>query len=363
MADETEVRAARRRGARSDDAHRARPGRARIPAVGLVLAQPRRRCSCGAGLAGLLDRRLVAREALGRALRNVPDDLTAATCCRAALVERLEARSTAGGRRRRVPPERPRESSRVSRCSPPISRGSPRAATRPPNSDAFRAARCSLEALRDHFFTGRERAAQAAVLQEGILRRRHRRGGGTRSCCESASRRRLPRTSNAFRRDLNAVLARGVWRLFAIARARVPPTLDAARGRRLPGRAGARARSARAMDEFTREPLPARGALPPPARRRVPGHEPRAVGARLAPRAVVGRRRRHRAGPAAAAVDLHRRRPQAVDLRVPRRGRRRAARAAGRIAELRGNREPVRRGDSQELPRRAGAARVHERAL
>ncbi len=38
-------------------------------------------------------------------------------------------------------------------------------------------------------------------------------------------------------------------------------------------------------------------------------------------------------------------------------------RAAGRISELRGNREPVRRAIRQELPRRAGAAGLHQRAL
>ena len=82
------------------------------------------------------------------------------------------------------------------------------------------------------------------------------------------------------------------------------------------------------MDEFAAEPLPARGALSPRARRRVPGHQPRAVGARRAAREELGRRlrRRRRRDP---AVDLHRRRPEAVDLRLPRR-RRGGGRRSGR---------------------------------
>ena len=78
------------------------------------------------------------------------------------------------------------------------------------------------------------------------------------------------------------------------------------------------------------EPLPAGVPVPPRARGRVPGHQPAAVATGRAADRVVGRRRRPRPRRPAPAVHLHRRRPQAVDLRLPRRGRAhaRGARAA-----------------------------------
>ena len=75
----------------------------------------------------------------------------------------------------------------------------------------------------------------------------------------------------------------------------------------------AHARAAGADGRVRPEPLSAAGALSPPACRRVPGHEPGAVGARLAPGAGLGRRPRHGAGRPAAAVHLHRgRRKQSI---------------------------------------------------
>ena len=110
---------------------------------------------------------------------------------------------------------------------------------------------------------------------------------------------------------------------------RVSPGARRARRRRFPRGARTRARPARAAWRVHAIALPARIALSPPAGGRVPGHQRRAVAAGLAPGAVVARRPRHGAGSAARAHDLRRRRPQAVDLRVPRRRRARAG-AGGR---------------------------------
>ena len=83
----------------------------------------------------------------------------------------------------------------------------------------------------------------------------------------------------AFRRDLNVVLSRGVWRIFAIALREYQHTLESHALLDFSGVLERAVELLKEMDEFAREPLPPRGALSPRARRRVPGHEPRAVGA------------------------------------------------------------------------------------
>ena len=108
-------------------------------------------------------------------------------------------------------------------------------------------------------------------------------------------------------------------------------TLDSTRSSTFPRRWRARW-SCSARWASSREPLPARVALSPPAGRRVPGHQRRAVAPGVAARAVVARGPRRRAGSAARADDLRRRRSQAVDLRLPRRRRRRPAAGRRRIA-------------------------------
>ena len=141
----------------------------------------------------------------------------------------------------------------------------------------------------------------------------------------------------------------------------VRPDARVARRPRLFGGAVARRRAAEADGGVLAQPLQARGAVSPRARRRVPGHEPRAVGARVAAREELGRRVRRRRR-RAAAVDLRGRRPQAVDLRLPRR-RVRGARRGRRLHRDAAPRGPAAARDFGELPRGAGAARVRERSV
>ena len=119
----------------------------------------------------------------------------------------------------------------------------------------------------------------------------------------------------ALRRDLNVILSRAVWQVFGIAAARYRRTLEARGVLDFSELLIARADAARQHGRVRPQPLPARGAVPSRARGRVPGHVARAVGAGLAARAGLGRGPGPGADDAAPAVDLHRRRPEAVDLR------------------------------------------------
>ena len=184
-------------------------------------------------------------------------------------------------------------------------------------------ARLLMDGLREYFLTQRRHAAQAIRLREGRFSRRARAPRAPASL-----RRRWPRRSSRTSPRSGATstpCSRAAWRTVRHRPEGVSADARSACGRRLSGSAGARARSARRDGRVHGEPLSARIALSPPAGRRVPGHERRAVAAGLAARAVVARGQRPGRRPAARADDLRRRRPQAVDLWLSRRRRRRAA--------------------------------------
>ena len=86
-------------------------------------------------------------------------------------------------------------------------------------------------------------------------------------------------SSGVLARPQRRALARRLADLRDRAASSTSSTLDDARVARLFRRARARGRAAAADGRVLAEPLPARGALSPRARRRVPGHEPGAVGA------------------------------------------------------------------------------------
>ena len=151
----------------------------------------------------------------------------------------------------------------------------------------------SFTASREHFLTqdGKPRKP-AAVTYEGRVRSVD---GGTAQ--RHRDRRRPARAAHrarhaAYRRDLNVLVSRGVWRMFAIAEAEYRRTLDAHAVLDFPDVLLRALELLRQMEEFSQSRYPARVALPPRARRRVPGHEPRAVGAGVAADPVVGRGRR-----------------------------------------------------------------------
>ena len=328
-----------------------------------------RRAAAARGLAALLDRRLVApRRAAPVPARPARSDRGGRVPARG---RRGCATSFAGVPRRpgRVPRRRPDAASAVRDAGRRTSRrlcGTPR--RRRSSTDrapARRRSARSIDRLRGYFLT-----------QDGKPRGERFAGTGFKADdCDSddawkrhraAAAQIAPAVADAiraFRRDLNVVLSRGVWRMFAIALPQYQRTLDAHALLDFSGVLERAVELLKEMDEFAAQPLPARGALSPRARRRVPGHQPRAVGAGARSWCESwgeGLRRRRRR---AAAVDLHRRRPQAVDLRLPRRRRRAARRGRARSSTaLRPDGEP-RRAISVSFRAAPRAARVRQRRV
>ena len=128
---------------------------------------------------------------------------------------------------------------------------------------------------------GRPAAHEAAPLQEGGLRIGDRLAGASRSRVRAT---RPPSSTRyaAYRRDLNVLVSRGVWRMFRVAEAEYRRTLDAHAVLDFSDVLLHALRPAAADGGVRAEPLPARVALSPRAGRRVPGHQPRAVGAGVA---------------------------------------------------------------------------------
>ena len=188
--------------------------------VALVFAQLGER-RLRSGIASLLDRRLVAPHALRRFLQKGPRDLTAATACEAAAAR---LRDTCAGVRGGLdafltdgPRHHPQFAMLAEDIRELIARSPERLALhRREEQAAFRAL---IDRLRAYFLT-----------QEGKPRSEKFAGTGfTADDCDASDawkRHRLAASQiapavheaiRAFRRDLNAVMSRGVWRIFAIA--------------------------------------------------------------------------------------------------------------------------------------------------
>ena len=203
--------------------------------VALVFAQLGER-RLRAGIAALLDRRLVAPQALRRFLQSGPRDLTAAKACEAAarrlrdvfaaVPHGLDALLTDGPRRRLQFAMLAADIREM--CAPPSAIRSPQSALFEPREDqaAFRAL---IDRLRAYFLTqdGKPRGDKftgtgfaAADCDTDHAWRRHR----------TAAAEIAPAVADAiraFRRDLNAVMSRGVWRIFKVVLQQYERTLDA----------------------------------------------------------------------------------------------------------------------------------------
>ena len=298
--------------------------------VAMVFIQLRER-RLREGLAALLDRRLVATDVLRRFLDFGPRDLTLEVACRRAAGRIADSLNDAPGGMNLLLGDGPVGHPQFAMLAADLrSFGSPASPdyARPEAQAAFRVL---VDRIRAYFLTQDGKPRKAKGFGQADFKKEH--------CASDAAWKRhrdaveavapaIEEAVRAFRRDLNVILSRGVWRLFQIALTQYRRTLDAHAVLDFSEVLARAVELAPADGGVLPEPLQARGALPARAGRRVPGHEPRPVGARLAARQELGRgfrRRRRRPGP----VHLRRRRSQAVDLRLPRRRGRRARRGGG----------------------------------
>jgi ATP-dependent helicase/nuclease subunit A len=197
--------------------------------VALVFAQLGER-RLRSGIAALLDRRLVAPQALRRFLQKGPRDLTAATACESAAAR---LRAVFGGVRDGLEAflnDGPVGHPQFAMLADDLRRlvGCPERVEGQGREDqaAFRAL---IDRLRAYFLTqeGRPRGDKFAGT------------GFTADHCDSLDAWKRHRVEAAriaplvareirdFRRDLNAVMSRGVWRIFAVAMQRYQHTLEA----------------------------------------------------------------------------------------------------------------------------------------
>ena len=264
--------------------------------VALVFAQLGER-RLRSGIAALLDRRLVAPRALRRFLQKRPRTLTAATACESAAARlrdlfagmrgSVEAflddgpcrdpqfamlasdiRAMCGDSGGCGDPERvPLQSSGGGRPVPASARADdPRATARPAEAPEARrwqgrqqqaAFRALVDRLRAYFLTqdGRPRGDKFAGT------------GFTATDCDSddawkrhraAAAQIAPAVADAikaFRRDLNAVMSRGVWRIFAVALRQYEQTLEAHALLDFPGVVERAVKLLKEMDEFAESRL------------------------------------------------------------------------------------------------------------
>jgi len=203
--------------------------------VALVFAQLGER-RLRSGIAALLDRRLVAPHALRRFLQKGPRELTAAGACEAAAARLRDVFAGVRDGLDRFLDDGPRRHRQFAMLA-----GDLRALTRSPERLALQKPSAKAGALQTHAFRNFVDRLRAYFLtQEGKPRSEKFAGTGfTSADCDTEDAWRRHRASaaqvapavaeaiKAFRRDLNAVMARGVWRIFAVALRQYRQTLDA----------------------------------------------------------------------------------------------------------------------------------------
>jgi ATP-dependent helicase/nuclease subunit A len=210
--------------------------------VALVFAQLGER-RLRSGIAALLDRRLVAAHALRRFLQKGPRDLTAATACESAAARLRETFAGVRGGFDSFLIDGPRHHPQFAMLAADV-----RVMVGGPERPALRADAARQPDVARPFQGREEQAAFRALIdrlrayfltQEGKPRSEKFAGTGfTAGHCDSPDAWKRHRTAaseiapavheaiRAFRRDLNAVMSRGVWRIFAIAMQQYRHTLE-----------------------------------------------------------------------------------------------------------------------------------------
>jgi ATP-dependent helicase/nuclease subunit A len=194
--------------------------------VALVFAQLGER-RLRSGLAALLDRRLVAPHALRRYLESGPKALTAASACRAAAERLRDIFTTLPHGLSTFLEDGPRRHPQFAMLAADIVQlcAKPAGVDDRSGQAAFRA---FVDRLRAYFLTqdGQPRGdkftgtgfTKTDCLDDDAWKRHRRTAAGAASAVAEAIK--------GFRRDLNVVLSRGVWRIFAVALAQYERTLD-----------------------------------------------------------------------------------------------------------------------------------------
>ena len=197
--------------------------------VAMVFVQLRER-RLRQGLAALLDRRLVATDVLRRFLEFGPRDLTPDVACRVAAARLADlVRNAPGGLQpllRDGPVGHPQFAMLAgdlsSLCSSPPADYAVR--------EAQAAFRMLVDRVRAYFLTQDGRPRKAKGFGQAEFKKEH--------CASEAAWKRhrdaveavapaIEQAVRAFRRDLNVILSRGVWRLFQLALSQYRRTLDA----------------------------------------------------------------------------------------------------------------------------------------
>ena len=172
------------------------------------------------GLAALLDRRLVAGPVLDRAVRPSPKELTPARVAFDALVRIAATLNSVTGGLPRFLATGPVRHARYRLLAADLSRAA-RAAIAPPGDGPGRGAehlvRLLVDELDEYFLTQSKSPRQRwplYKLEDGLDK------ASLKAHRDAAAGIAVPLLDDlaAFRRDLNAVLTRGVWKLFHIAR-------------------------------------------------------------------------------------------------------------------------------------------------
>ncbi len=191
------------------------------PDIALVLAQlgvARTR----AGLAALLERRLVAWDALNRFLARGPGDLTAQQVCRRTAGALLDVLRTTPGGLRQLLAEGPVDHPRYQLLVREIDR------LADPDAQTDAAIRSVIDRVCQHFLTTDGKPRKSTTIP-GYRAEHYPSPDGSKRHRTAVVQLGEPiaRVVSAFRRDLNVVLARGVRKMFAIALAQYRRALDA----------------------------------------------------------------------------------------------------------------------------------------
>ncbi len=198
------------------------------PDVAMVFVQLRER-RLRQGLGALLDRRLVAANVLRRFLQSGPRDLTPERACAGAAARLADALSAAPGGVEALLREGPVGHPQFAMLAADL-----RALVEDPARDFSHSARQAafrmlVDRVRGYFLTQDGTARKARGFGSSEFKKEH--------CASDAAWKRhrdgveavgpaVEQAVRAFRRDLNVILSRGVWRLFGLSLAQYHKTLE-----------------------------------------------------------------------------------------------------------------------------------------